>query len=294
MNNAKPKNKLGWLLTSPYMIFTLIFFVIPLGWSLWLGFTNWNLISPDYSFVGFGNFLQALKSKNIFASFLSTYKFLIVLVPLSFILSLMIAVVVNKLPRFKGIYLVLFFLPYLSSGVVSSLIVKGILSYDSPINHFLRDTMGLEINWLGNPVTVIFVISFMIAWKMSGYYALILVSGLNNIDPAVYEAAEIDGASRIKQFFSITIPLMYPALYTVLTLAVGLSFGIFIEAYQLTGGGPDLATNTWQLEIYNQAFVNLNSGYASAIAIIASIVTFATIGIVKFLMQKWGERNGWS
>lgn len=294
MNNAKPKNKLGWLLTSPYMIFTLIFFVIPLGWSLWLGFTNWNLISPDYSFVGFDNFLQALKSKNIFASFLSTYKFLIVLVPLSFILSLMIAVVVNKLPRFKGIYLVLFFLPYLSSGVVSSLIVKGILSYDSPINHFLRDKMGMEINWLGNPVTVIFVISFMIAWKMSGYYALILVSGLNNIDPAVYEAAEIDGASRIKQFFSITIPLMYPALYTVLTLAVGLSFGIFIEAYQLTGGGPDLATNTWQLEIYNQAFVNLNSGYASAIAIIASIVTFATIGIVKFLMQKWGERNGWS
>ncbi|MGM0125919.1 multiple sugar transport system permease [Enterococcus sp. AZ194] len=294
MNSNRQKNRLGLILTSPYLIFTTTFFIIPLGWSLWLGFTNWNLISPDFSFVGLSNFLQALKSKNIFASFVSTYKFLIVLVPLSFVMSLMIAVIVNKLPRFKGIYLVLFFLPYLSSGVVSSLIVKGILSYDSPINHFFRDRLGLEINWLGNPVTVIFVISFMIAWKMSGYYALILVSGLNSIDPAVYEAAEIDGASKMKQFFSLTMPLMYPALYTVLTLAVGLSFGIFIEAYQLTGGGPDLATNTWQLEIYNQAFVNLNSGYASAIAIIASVVTFATIGVVKFLMQKWGEKNGWS
>lgn len=290
---SREKNRLGWFLTSPYLAFTIIFFVIPLIWSLWLGFTDWNLISPDFSMVGLKNFISAFQSNKVLSAFLNTYKFLIIMVPLCLILSIMIALLVNKLPKFKGIYLVLFFLPYLSSGVVSSLVVKGLLSYDSPINQFLRNSFGIKIDWLGTPITAILVISFMIAWKVSGYYALILVSGLNNIDPAVYEAAKIDGASKRLQFFKITMPLMYPALYTVMTLAVGLSFGIYIEVYQLTGGGPNLGTNTWQLEIYNQAFVNLNSGYASAIAIIASVATFATIGLVKILMQKWGDKNGW-
>lgn len=290
----KNHNRLGWLLTSPYVILSLVFFVIPLGWSLWLAFTDWNLISPVFQYIGVTNFMKALTSNRIFAAFVSTYKFLIVMVPMCVIISLTIALLVNKLPRFKGLYLVLFFLPYLSSGVVSSLIVKGMLSYNAPISVFFRHRFGVNIPWLQSPVGVILIISFMIAWKMSGYYALILISGLNNIDPSVYEAAALDGASKRTQVFKITVPLLYPALYTVLVLAVGLVFGIFNEVYQLTGGGPDLASNTWQLEIYNQAFVNLNSGYASAIAIIASLVTFATIAVIQKLLQKWGAKNGWA
>lgn len=74
---------------------------------------------------------------------------------------------------------------------------------------------------------------------------------------------------------------------------MGISFGIFTEVYQLTGGGPNFATNTWQMEIYNQAFVNLKSGYASAVALMASVVTFASIGVIRKLLEKWGEKNGW-
>lgn len=77
-------------------------------------------------------------------------------------------------------------------------------------------------------------------------------------------------------------------------LTVGVSFGIFTEVYQLTGGGPNFATNTWQMEIFNQAFVNLNSGYASAISLMAATVTFASIGVIKKMLEKWGQRNGWT
>ncbi|WP_088816407.1 MULTISPECIES: carbohydrate ABC transporter permease [Listeria] len=287
-------NKLGWFFTSPYLIFTAIFFLIPLVWAIWLSLTDWNMMSPDINFVGLDNFKKALTSSSVHAAFFVTYKFLIVFVPMALILSMLVAVLVNGLPRFKGLYLVAFFLPYLSSGVVTSLIVKGLLSYNSPLNVFLRNNLGWDIDWLGTPMSALFIISLMIAWKMSGYYALILISGLASINDEIYEAAAMDGSGRFRTFWKVTIPMLYPALFTVLVLAVGVSFGIFTEVYQLTGGGPNFATNTWQMEIYNQAFINLKSGYASAISLIAAVVTFASIGVIKKLLEKWGERNGWT
>ncbi|BCA84494.1 sugar ABC transporter permease [Enterococcus saigonensis] len=286
--------KLGWLFTSPYLIFTFIFFLLPLLWSFWLALTSWNMISPEVEFVGIKNFIDAVKSPAIQSAFVVTYKFLIVFVPLAMVMSMIIALLVNSLPKLKGLYMVAFFLPYLSSGVVTSLIVKGLLSYNGPFNTFLRNKMGWDIDWLGNPHTAIVIVSLMIAWKMSGYYGLILISGLSNINHEIYEAAAIDGVSPWNRFWKITFPMLYPAFFTVAVLAVGVSFGIFTEVYQLTGGGPNFATNTWQMEIYNQAFVGLKSGYASAVALLASVVTFASIGIIRKLLEKWGERNGWT
>lgn len=290
----KTNNKLGWIFSSPYLLYTLIFFLIPLVWSAWLSVTNWDMMSPKVHFVGLDNFVQAFQSPAVHAAFWVTFKFLIIFVPMVLVLSLIIAVLVNGLPKFKGLFLVAFFLPYLSSGVVSSLIVKGLLSYNGPLNVFLRHRLGLDINWLGTPMSALFVISFMIAWKMSGYYALIFVSGLESINRDLYEAAAMDGAGRWRSFWNITIPMLYPALYTVLVLAVGLCFGIFTEVYQLTGGGPNYGTNTWQMEIYNQAFVNLKSGYASAVALISAVITFLSIGVFRKIMEKWGASNGWS
>nr|WP_223155999.1 sugar ABC transporter permease [Desemzia incerta] len=285
---------MGWFFTSPYIIFTVIFFLLPLAWSLWLALTDWDMMSPNVNFVGIENFIDAFNSPAIRASFFVTYKFLFIFVPMALILSLTIALLVNSLPKFKGLYLVGFFLPYLSSGVVTSLVVNGLLSYNGALNTFLRDRFGVNIDWLGNPTTALLIVSFMIAWKMSGYYALILNSGLSSINKEIYEAAAIDGASGFTAFRKITIPMLYPALYTVIVMAVGVSFGIFTEVYQLTGGGPNYATNTWQMEIYNQAFVNLESGYASAIALVAAVVTFLSIGVIKKVLEKWGESNGWS
>lgn len=290
----KRNDKIGFSFTAPYIIFTTIFFLLPLLWSVWLAFTNWNLISPDIKNVGFQNFITAVKSPAIHASFFVTYKFLIVFVPLAVVMAMVIALLVHGLPKFKGLYLVAFFLPYLSSGVVTSLIVKGFLSYNGPINTWLRNSYGIKIDWLGSPNAALFVVSFMIAWKMSGYYALILISGLESINSEIYEAAMIDGATSRETFWKITVPMMYPSLYTVLILAVGVSFGIFTEVYQLTGGGPNYATNTWQMEIYNQAFVNLKSGYASAIAILASLVTFLSISVIRKMIESWGKHYGWN
>ncbi|PPA69880.1 carbohydrate ABC transporter permease [Jeotgalibacillus proteolyticus] len=283
----------GWLFASPYLFYALVFFLIPLVWSFYLALTDWNLISPVYNFIGLDNFIEAVKHPGVQAAFFVTFKFMAAFVPMVIVSSLTVALVINSLPRFKGLFLIGFFLPYLASGVVSSLIVKGLLSYNSPLNTFLRGTFGLDIDWLNSPLSALLVVAGIIAWKFTGYYALILTAGFASISKEVYEAAAIDGVTPSQQFFRITLPLLYPALFTTLILSIGVSFGIFTEVYQLTGGGPNYATNTWQMEIFKQAFTNLNAGYASAVAIIASIVTFVAILLIRKLLEVWGRRNGW-
>ncbi|WP_088011122.1 carbohydrate ABC transporter permease [Gottfriedia acidiceleris] len=288
------QGRLGWLFASPYLIYAIVFFLIPLVWSLFLSLTDWNLIAPTFSFVGIENYTEAFKSPGVQSAFFVAFKFMALFVPMVVASSIIVALIVQGLPKFKGLFLIGFFLPYLASGVVSSLIVKGLLSYNSPINEFLRNSLGLDINWLGSPFGALFTVAVIIAWKFTGYYALILTSGFDSIDKEVYEAALIDGVTPMQRFWKITFPLLYPALFTVLILAIGVTFGIFTEVYQLTGGGPNFATNTWQMEIFTRAFSNLQAGYASAIAIIASVVTFISIFIIRKLLEMWGKRNGWN
>lgn len=282
----------GWLLASPYLAMAVLFFLIPLGWSLSLVFFDWNLISPVRNYVGFYNFREALSSTRVHNAFLNTYKFMAIIVPSVMVVSLGLALIVHHLPRLKQFYAVGFFLPYLASGVAISLVVRGILSYDSAFNEFLRSVFGTSPRWLRDSFWATLVISAMIVWKLSGYYALIFLAGLQGIPRELYEAAALDGAGPFTQFRKITLPLLYPAFYTVLVLAVGLCFGIFTEPYVLTGGGPRFATHTWQLEIYYQAFERFRAGYGATVAVLNAVVTFASILVIRRIVESWGTRRG--
>lgn len=289
----KRENRLGWLLISPYLIFGAVFFLIPLIWTLYLAFTDWNLISPKYNIVGIQNFLDALADTKVHKAFFTTYRFFILFVPAVLIFSMVEALVIYHMPKYKSVFIIGFFLPYLASGVASSVVVRGLLSYESAINAWIRSTFGVNINWLNSTMLAPMVIALIMIWKFSGYYALIIESGLESIPTDVYEAADLDGATGFQRFFRITLPMLFPAFYTVSILATGVVFHIFTEPYLLTNGGPNGATTTWVLEIYDEAFNKLNTGYGSAIAIVAALVTFLSIGVVRKILEKWGESNAW-
>ena len=287
------ETRTGWLLISPYVVFGMVFFLIPLLWTFYLAFTDWSLISPKYEFVGIANFIEALSDPKVHKAFFTTYKFFLLFVPAVLICAMIEALVIYHIPRFKSVFIIGFFLPYLASGVASSVVVRGLLSYESPVNTWIRNTFGVNINWLNSTILAPMVIALIMVWKFSGYYALIIESGLESIPLDVYEAADLDGAVGMQRFFKITLPLLYPAFYTVCILATGVVFHIFTEPYLLTNGGPNGATNTWVLQIYEEAFNKLNTGYGSAIAIIAALVTFLSIGLIKKILEKWGESNAW-
>lgn len=287
------KEAQGWLLTSPYLIFMLIFFLIPLLWSIYLVFQRWDLISPTPIFVGLANFKEAFTSPRILQAFLVTYKFMILLVPIVIAASIALALIIHHIPRFKSFFAVGFFLPYLASGVVVSMVVRGVLSYTSPLNVFLRHSFGASPDWLGDGTLALLIITLMIVWKFAGYYSLIFLAGLQGIPPELYEAASIDGANAWTQFWRVTLPMLYPALYTVLILAVGLTFSIFTEPFVLTNGGPQNATLTWQLEIYNQAFEQFRAGYGATVALLNAAATLISILIIRRIVEAWGRHYGW-
>lgn len=256
-------------------------------------FTDWNLISLQVKWVGWSNFVSAFSSSRVWAAFFTSYKIMAVFLPTVLVFSLAIALLINSLPYGRGIFSVGFFLPYLVSGVAMALVIQGVLAYNSPAAPIFRRLFGEVPNWFGDPWLAITVISLLIAWKFSGYYALIFMAALQAIPQELYEAAQLDGARFWTKLFKITLPMLYPAFYTVLILAVGLTFAVFTEPFLLTGGGPGLATHTWQLEIFYQVFQTLKAGYGSTIAFLNAMVTFASIIFIRKIMTKWGESLGW-
>lgn len=288
------RNLTGWLLSSPYLVYSLIFFLIPLVWAVWLSLMDWNLMSQDKKFVGFDNFVKLFSDPKIRAAFINSYRYLLPIVLLCFTVGLVIALLVSKLPdKIKGFVAVLFFIPYLTSGVATSVVVKYFFNYNSVFNNFLRDQFNLNVNWLTDERYAFGVMVGIVVWKMSGYYALFILSGIESIGLDVTEACALDGSKGFHKLFHITLPMIMPTLTTVLVLATGLAFGIFTEPFLLTGGGPNLTTTTWQLEIYNTSFTRFQSGYGAAMAIANAIQIFITLRVINFFTDKLNRRFGY-
>lgn len=293
-NSKKKTNLVGWGLNAPYLIYSLIFFLIPLFWAFWLSTMEWNLMSVDKKFVGFANFKALFFDTRIQAAFVNSFRYLLPIVVLCFLGGLVIALLVSQLPdKIKGIVAVLFFIPYLTSGVATSVVVKYFFNYNSAFNEFLRNQFDLTINWLTDPKTAFAIMVGIVVWKMSGYYALFILSGVESIGSDVNEACELDGSAGFHKLIHITIPMIMPTLTTVVVLATGLAFGIFTEPFLLTGGGPNLSTTSWQLEIYNTSFTKFQSGYGAAMAIASAVQIFVTLRVINFFMNKLNKKFGW-
>ena len=290
----KKAGLMGWLLNGPYLIYSLIFFLIPLIWAFWLSTMDWNLMSEQKTFVGIRNFAGLFADSRVKAAFINSYRYLLPIVVLCFAGGLIIALLVSNLPdKIKGLVAVLFFIPYLTSGVATSVVVKYFFNYNSAFNTFLRDQFNLNINWLTDQRYAFAVMVGIVVWKMSGYYALFILSGIESIGDDVTEAAMLDGSTGLHKLLHITLPMIMPTLTTVIVLATGLAFGVFTEPYLLTGGGPNMTQTTWQLEIYNTSFTRFQSGYGAAMAIASAVQIFITLRIINAVTDRLNRRFGW-
>ena len=294
LTSKTPVSLLGWLFCSPYLAFSLVFFLIPLMWAFWLSTMDWNLMSDDKKFVGTGNFVNLFLDNKVQAAFVNSYRYLLPIVILCFAFGLAIALLVSNLPeRIKGFVAVLFFIPYLTSGVATSVVVKYLLAYNSVFSVFLRERFGVDVNWLQDKRTAFAIMVILVVWKMSGYYALFILSAIEGISEDVKEACALDGSIGFHRLIHVTLPMITPTLTTVIVLATGLAFGIYTEPYLLTGGGPNLATTTWQLEIYNASFTRYQSGYAAAMAIVNAVQIFVTLRVINVVMDRFNKKFGW-
>lgn len=273
----------------------ILFTVIPVGFSLYLAFFNWPLSGGQTSFVGLKNFTDALSSFGFWRVVLNVIYFVGVYVPLNLAISLTLAALLGPRSRTvvgKPLLRVLFFLPVVTPLVASSL-VWSLMYGDGGIFNFVLNHLGLpSVGWLSSTSWSMPSIILMSLWLGFGYNMMLFVAGVGNIPDSLYDAAAIDGAGPIRQFFSVTLPMLSPIVFfgTMMTLIT--SFQVFTQAYILTQGGPGNSSTTLVLELYQEAFKYFRLGYGSAIAWLLFILILVTTGIFYLLRRRWVFEEG--
>lgn len=284
--NKSKKSISPYFFVSPYLIHLILFIVFPVVFSVVLTFYKWNIIS-EMQYVGFDNFIRLFQDRLFWKSLYNTFIFLMIHIPLQIIISLTLAYFLNQKILFKSFFRAAFFLPFIISGVVITILWQQLYGYDTGLINRLLTEIGLgKVAWLTNKNVAIISIAIMATWKNVGLYVILFLVGLQTVPQAYYEAADVEGASQWQKFWHITVPAINPTIFMVLILSTIGGFSLFIEPYIMTSGGPLNSTLSVMLYIYKQAFEFYHMGYAATIGIFASVVIMVIVVIQKYIIEK--------
>lgn len=260
-------NVAGYVFVLPFIIGLLVFTLIPFFTSLYLSFTDYNILSPA-KWVGLDNYKEMFFEDDLFwTSFWVTFKFAFIQVPIKLTVSLIVALVLAKATRLTGFYRSAFYIPSLMGGSVAiALLWKQLFSVNGVINQILG-ALGLpdDTAWLGNPKTALGTLIALGVWQF-GSSMLIFLAAIKNIPPSYHEAAIVDGAGPVRRFFSITLPMLTPIIFFNLINQVIGAFQAFNSSYLITQGKPLNTTLYYGVHLYNKAFDQFEMGYGSAMA----------------------------
>ncbi|OCI04684.1 ABC transporter permease [Bacillus paralicheniformis] len=278
-------NLAGYAFISPFIIGFLCFTVIPMGASLFLSFTSYDLFTAP-KWVGLDNYKAMLTDdEKYWGSLKVTFYYVLAGVPLRLAFALFIAVILNRAEKGVGIYRTLFYLPSIIGGSVAVAIMwRNVFGNDGVINALLF-FLGFDkkILWYQDPTSALWTLILLSVWQF-GSSMLIFLAGLKNIPPMYQEAASVDGANRFQRFFLITLPLLSPIIFFNLVMQTISAFMTFTPAYIISKGegGPLDGTLLYSLYLFQRAFNFFQMGYASAMAWVMLIL----IGLVTFILFK--------
>ncbi|MEH7379255.1 sugar ABC transporter permease [Bacillus sp. JJ1533] len=272
-----------YLFVLPNFLIFFIFIVVPAFVGLIYSFTDYDGLA-EMNFIGLENYKEVFTSSEYWKIFGNTFIYALAVVPLIFISSLLIANFLIKEIRAKGFFRAIFYWPTMISAIIVGVTWKWIFGDSFGIINYLLESAGLEpIKWLSDPVFAKISVVIGTVWARIGFFMVIFMAGLQSIPKSYYEAAQMDGASRLRMFWSITLPLLKPTSLLVLILLLIESFKQYPLVLALTGGGPAKETTFLVQYIYEFGFQKGELGYASAM----SVVLFVVIAIFTIIQFKW-------
>lgn len=284
----KRKNTItAWSFILPNFIGFFIFTLIPVIFSFILAFMKWDSFNKA-EYVGLANFQKMLQDDTFWISLKNTFLYTIGVVPLTLICSIGLALLLNK--KIKGIsfFRTAFFFPYVTS-LVAIAVVWNMLFHPTmgPINQVLKVVMENPPGWTSSSEWALFAVVIVSVWRGMGYYMILYLAGLQGIPKELYEASSMDGANKMRQFWNVTLPSLRPTTFFVTIMLVINCFKVFDLIQVMTDGGPGRATNVLVYQIYNEAFVKFNFGYASAISLVLFLIVLS-ITVIQF---KWNQKQ---
>lgn len=279
----------GYLFVAPILILMGIWFYYPLLQSFIYSFQDISFLNPDAAtFVGLDNYIEIMKDKDFWTALSHSFLLTVVAVPLQAILALVIAVNLNKVLRFKGLFRTLYYMPYITSTIaVTTVFMYLFMQQEGIATQFLTWFGFPDVSWYANVKYALPFLMILTIWTYTGFYMVVYLGGLQTIPNDIYEAGLVDGANGWQQFWKLTVPMLKPVTYLVIMSGIINVMQLFDQPYALARNGslgsPAGATSTIVTYFYSQAFSFNRSGYGSA----AAFIVFALIIGLSFLQRRF-------
>lgn len=279
------KNKVAYLFLTPKLLFFIVFLLIPIFWSLILSFQKYGVFQVEW--VGLKNYINAFNNEVFRAALWNTLRYTLITVPAHTIIALVIAGLLYPLGKYsQNFFRGVFYLPSVTSMVIIAMVWRWMYNYRFGIFNYILGFFGIApIDWLGQSASALPALMLMTILIPPGSGIIIYSAAINDINPSLYEAAEIDGANGLQKFLKITVPLLKPTtLYLVILYTIS-SFQVFTQIMMMTKGGPGYATETIVNIIYKTAFRDFNFGLASAQAVLLFLIIMV-FAVIQFRALK--------
>ena len=294
MTKKKGRSRFIFCCLAPAVILFTIFMLIPTIDDFRMSLYKWGGYTADKTFVGLDNFKTLLQSEKFYQAFQNSVLLIVIVTIVTFAMAIIFAAILTR-EKLKGqtFFRVVFYIPNILSVVVISAIFSAIYDPNQGLlNSFLnlfrgQDGVDNPILWLGSQKLVIYSIIIAMVWQAIGYYMVMYMASMANIPDSLYESASLEGAGRIKQFFSITLPLIWTNIRTTLTFFVISTINMsFLMVKAMTNGGPDGASNVFLSYMYQEAYTNSSYGYGMAIGVAVFLFSFALAAVLNAVTKR--------
>jgi multiple sugar transport system permease protein len=279
----------AYLFMAPYLVLFGVFIVIPAVFGIWISLHDWNYFAPVKDWVGLDNFVALFTPGEItnelfWKSMEATGKFTLYSVPLLLVLPLLVALLLNEKFRGRNFFRAMYFAPYVLGVAVIGVLFRFLLDRNIGYVNYYLGQLGLpdEIAWTSALPWAWFSLVGVTVWWTLGFNAVIYLAGLQDIDPALYDAAKVDGANRLQRFWHITLPGLRPVLLFVLTITILASANMFGQAYLITEGAPGEETRTAVMYIADEGLRNFRMGSAAAMSYVLALFLMV-ISVLNFV-----------
>jgi len=293
MSRRRKESIMAWVFSAPAIVLLIVFLIVPFLMAIGLSFTDQRLI-PNLNlptqFIGFRNFVRMIDDEAFLRGLLNNFYFVVVVVPVQTSMALLLAMLVNQKLKGMNLFRTIYFSPVVTTMVVVAIIWTFLYNPgEGLINEFIQTiTFGAlgPYDWLQNTRLVFPAIMLLSIWQGVGFQMVIYLAGLQEIPDSLYEAAEVDGANRLQQFFSVTLPqLRNTTIFVVLATTI-LAFKLFTQVEVMTRGGPQNASMTTIVHVVHQGWGQLKVGYASAVSIAFFLIVLGISLIQRYFLRE--------
>lgn len=276
----------GWLFILPTTIGLIVLNIIPIFQTIYQSFFKTGDFGKGNIFVGFDNYVKVFGDGEVWQSLINTFKYAIIEVPFSICIALVLAVLLNRKMKFRSVYRTIIFLPMVAAPAAVAMVWRWLFNSDFGL---LNNLFHVNVKWISDPKIAVYSVAVIGVWSILGYNMVLFISGLQEIPHDYYEAAEIDGATGVKSFFHITIPLLSPTIFFVLVTRVIGALQVFDLMYMVMDKSNPALEKTQSLVyvFYKYAFINKNMGYGSTIVVLLLIITMIITVFQMIGQKKW-------